>query len=513
MELSIRYHTALAFLVGFWSLAAQFIFNRIIFFYVANSEFAAASIISIHLAGFLIGSLLIRRFSISVNNLIFTVFVLTVFSFFLIWHAGAPELGLSITAALAVLFGLLLASCSGALVIQLISESSAPDNSRGIIISDSAGSVVGAIIAGFFLIPYLGITTSFLTVIAIQYLALAIYFFTEQDKYHFKKIFLHLTSFFLLGIVFLTGFKKDPAQIQLANRLITDVIGQPISEERNIIFAENSPYGLVSVSKKREDLHLWFDNRAACSYWEGKLKENSQYLIGYTPAKIIADRPNVLVANIGLGCGLSLSGILEVLKPSAVVDVIEINPKVPEAQKKFWASLPYNYSDSRVTMHIADGFRYFSELNSNISYDAIVIDMSWMHNMNATHLFSLEMYKNVQKNLKTDGILSVWIEEGNPFSKLSLITYKTLKTVFPNVYIDISNGTVVFYASVDRADIINYLTPMADYLSEWVKTVSDDTPINRLDNLVMNQYKFTLFGDSTWERLFSKYQMPGQEEK
>jgi len=67
----------IAFAVGFCSLAGQFIVNRIIFFYVANSEYTAASIIALHLAGFWIGASFARRYHVAIRALLAATFALT----------------------------------------------------------------------------------------------------------------------------------------------------------------------------------------------------------------------------------------------------------------------------------------------------------------------------------------------------------------------------------------------------------------------------------------------------
>jgi hypothetical protein len=80
-----------------------------------------------------------------------------------------------------------------------------------------------------------------------------------------------------------------------------------------------------------------------------------------------------------------------------------------------------------------------------------------------------------------------------------------LAQVFPNVHVTVSSGVVVFYASPTRDDLANFLTDDDNRLTNWVREVSAQAPINRLDDLAMNRAKFTSSGDSTWERLQIRY--------
>ena len=79
---------AIAFLIGISSLAAQFIYNRLIFFYVANSEYAAASIVTLHLLGFLIGTLLARRAPLPTSWLLVGAIGVVLASYALVWQLG-----------------------------------------------------------------------------------------------------------------------------------------------------------------------------------------------------------------------------------------------------------------------------------------------------------------------------------------------------------------------------------------------------------------------------------------
>ena len=211
------------------------------------------------------------------------------------------------------------------------------------------------------------------------------------------------------------------------------------------------------------------------------------------------------VANIGLGCGITLSGILSRLPESGTVDVIELNPEMPKAQELFRPLLKPSTDDLRVRIVIDDGFRHFAVRENDDLYDVIAIDVAWMQNMNATHLFSLEMYQNLAKHLKPDGVISVWSEEANPFSPVSLIIYKTLAQVFPEVIVETKDGLVVFIASPGRNDLADFVRPEMQSVRDWMSGASESYPINSLNDLAMNRFKFTVTGDSTWERLEQKY--------
>ena len=119
----------------------------------------------------------------------------------------------------------------------------------------------------------------------------------------------------------------------------------------------------------------------------------------------------------------------------------------------------------------------------------MVIDLVWMSNMNASHLFTVEMYKNVARNIAPDGVLAVWTEESNPMGPIARTLYQTLKQVFPNVEMQYASGIVVLYASPAREDLANFLSPEDNLYSGWLKDAEERSPskVNRLDDLIINR--------------------------
>jgi predicted membrane-bound spermidine synthase len=488
---------ALALLVGAWSLMAQFIFNRIIFFYVANSEYVAASIITLHLLGFLLGSLAIRRWPVPIPWLIALSMATMALAFFFIWWAGVLWFGLYATVGMAALFSMLSAALAGALVISLMAPVAQTEQGRAIIIADTAGSVLGALVGGFLLIPLWGINASFAGVLAIQTLSLLLI----PGPLRWASMACGVTLI-ALGLFAspMAGKHKD----------VLTVEGFPIEltqEDGKILFETRSPYGLLSVTEIGGQTIINIDNRPLCSVgerWAGHV-DPSAWDTGEIPMKIVGSRENMRVANIGLGCGITLSGILSRLPESGTVDVIELNPEMSKAQELFQPLLKPSTNDPRVTILIDDGFRHFAVRGNGDPYDVIAIDVAWMQNMNATHLFSREMYQNLAKHLKQDGVVSVWSEESNPFSPVSLIIYQTLAEVFPEVIVETKDGLVVFIASPGRNDLVDFVRPEMQSVRDWMSGAAEAYPINSLNDLAMNRFKFTVTGDSTWERLEGKY--------
>lgn len=490
---------SLAFAVGGWSLLGQFIFNRIIFFYVANSEYAAASIITLHLAGFWLGATLARRFLFEVGALLLMSAAITLLAEVLVWRVGIVWFGLPSLISLTAVCGIALAAASGATITRLMNKRQG-GHAQHVFMADTAGSVLGAVVGGFWLIPHLGLEMAFHVLLLIEVLALTAWLGR-------KPVALGVA---VVGVLMVASLQSTSPALAGKAQVIA-VEGMPVASKGvsdTLVYASRSPYGLVSVTGRPDFLMLNSDSRLLCSVEKNKYAKASEWRMAVAPVNMIAHgggRQGLRAANVGLGCGITLAALLD--SPAvAHADVVELNPVMPDVQKAFWPLLPKHPDDPRAAVHIEDGFGYFAERKAAApKYDIVALDVAWMQNMNATHLFSEEMYENVRRAMADDGIFSVWIEENSPFSRVSLISYKTLKEVFPNVAVSMVDGVVVFYASPTRADLANYLSEEDGMITVWVEDAAADAPVNRLDDLVMNRSKFTASGDSTWEKLRHKY--------
>ena len=492
----------LPFLVGFWSLAGQFVFNRIIFFYLANSEHAAASIISLHLLGFLVGSMAVKQRRVSLGALVLVSLLLTPLAQLTVWTLGVHVLGLWPTLWLTLAFAFLLALTSGALVVRLIEVLTfAP---TAVLIADTVGSVFGAILGGFVLVPHFGLSVSFASIMALQGLALFILDGAEKKR---------RWLFAVPAVIFLALALNGSFLARTSETL--KVEGFPISEtspRSRLLFEKKSAFGVLSVIDDGDARALRIDNRHLCILRHGEdVRKKSQWLAGEVAAVVagkgIGAPSHPRLALVGLGCGSTLAALLSHIPPApALVDVIDINPEIQKAQKYFREFLPYHPDDPRVRPFARDGFVHFTQTPDARLYDAVLVDVVWMQNMNATHLFSAEMFQNVRRWLTPRGLFVLWTEEVNPFSPTSQIIYRTLRSVFPFVRVDTSRDQVLYFASLNYRPELESVLMEDPKVSSWIEAVSQQVPINRLDNLVLNRVRFNEWGEKPEEQFAQRYE-------
>ena len=112
------------------------------------------------------------------------------------------------------------------------------------------------------------------------------------------------------------------------------------------------------------------------------------------------------------------------------VDVIEIDADVTDTAKKYF----HLESDERLEIFDQDGRRFLA--NSDMKYDLIVMD-AYAKSYVPFHLMTLEFLQEVEKHLTPEGVLisNVVSPLKGKAAELFRAEYKTMQSVFPNIYV------------------------------------------------------------------------------
>jgi spermidine synthase len=378
-----------------------------------------------------------------------------------------------------------------------------------ILIADSMGSVIGAVVGGFYLVPQLGIQISFALVAVLQALALTLCLFPARER---KRLAAGALTLALAGVLMGAAHVSGLGQADHVMKVDGFPLSEPKPQGAKLLYEQRSPYGVLSVVDENEGRNLRIDNRYLCRIEDAEdVKKKSQWFVGDTVSKLALlgegapSHPRLAI--VGLGCGTTLAAALSNLPASgpSEIDVIDINPEIEAAQVWFRDRLPFGTDDPRARMVIEDGFVHFTASPDQRLYDGVMIDVVWMQNMNTTHIFSAEMFANVKSWLTPRGVLAIWSEEINPYSPIALTMYNTLKEVFPLVKVVTSQDALLFFAgNADKAELRKALgqDQRQDF---WIEDAASGYPVNRLDNLALNRYRFTVLGDHVRENIRERY--------
>jgi len=286
------------------------------------------------------------------------------------------------------------------------------------------GSFVGAILTGFFLIPNFGIR-SIIYLMSISLFFISCAWFFIRKKYNFIIITIMLSLLFFLF-----------PQIIASN------------PDLEIIYETESPYTKLKVVDEFNTYRYLLVDGTTQTRYDIKEKE---FMLAYLKLfeKAINYHPNpkdVLV--IGLGGG----GIDKQLENYNLnIDNVEIDPKIAEIARA--------YFDFKGNVIIDDGRHYIRNIDKK--YDIVFLDAYNGYSI-YPYLFSEEAFLEIKNILNDDGILAInSIGYENYLStddKLISSIYKTLKQVFPNVYVK-SKGygltNFVFYATDSELELDN----------------------------------------------------------
>lgn len=147
-------------------------------------------------------------------------------------------------------------------------------------------------------------------------------------------------------------------------------------------------------------------------------------MIAHVPLFTHPDPQEVLI--IGGGDGAT---VREVLKhnPSRV-DLVEIDPQVIAASRRFLPEVGESLADPRVQIIVADGLQYVKQTKQK--YDIVLIDSSDPIGP-ATGLFGREFYQDAYQVLKEDGLMVAQTESPIFNRELLAGVSENLREIFP----------------------------------------------------------------------------------
>jgi spermidine synthase len=267
---------------------------------------------------------------------------------------------------------------------------------------DILGAVLGALVAGFYLIPVLGLDRALLIPLLIN----AMMFASLLDLKPVLRLVLGCLSAALIAL----GILVEEPIMSLVRVQQTQNIGLQKSLLKEfdrrfgrIIFQKNSPFGVVTVG---EDVHgiaglrsLFVNYRDMCG-----MQVRAEQNIGLAVSDELSKGAKVL--NIGLGCGIMAGSILQNVNVDRL-DLVEINPVIVEAARYFEQENKGLLDDRRTKIIIQDGAEFIR--NTSVMYEAILVDIEEPSIVHSSPLFTKEYFEYYRDHLNPGAVLSVWV--------------------------------------------------------------------------------------------------------
>ena len=298
---------------------------------------------------------------------------------------------------------------------------------------NTIGSIVGAIVTGYFVLPAVGSERT-VRLIALAFVLCALLALRSPQSGRFARRY----SFVALACAALVVLVPSWDMKLMTNgaNVYFDAQSQP---DALLYVREDVHGGLTSVARRGNVRTL---------YTNGKFQGNdgheidAQRSFAHYPSLFVERHRNALV--IGLGTGTTLGTIAAY--PYERIDVAEISPSIVEAARLHF-STPNRRSldDERVNLILNDGRNYL--LVASPRYDLITIELTSVWFAGAANLYSVEFYELCKKRLTDGGVLQQWLQLHHIRRQEVAVVLRTLREVFPHAALFVGGGQGIVVAS------------------------------------------------------------------
>jgi spermidine synthase len=442
---STRRWLVAAFLSGFCFLALEVIWFRFLLLFIRGHSISFALMLGVVLAGIACGGLIASRWlrlrpdayrhSASVAFAAGLMVMTEYANFFLgIRHLSEviidPARVLWISSLLmflpSLLSGILFVLAGAALRVILASETEA----AGLLtLSNTAGAALGSLVAGFLLLPVLGIEKSFFLT-ALLYGAVGVVLFMESPPP--RRAGIAVAAVLLIGLFFFPFGS-------MMSRYLSITIGWHLQPGEGRVAAVRE--GLLETVIYLE--HRWLDHSLSYrmvtnSYsMSGTIYRARRYmkLFVYWPIAVHPDPRHALLISYGVG---NTAKALTDTKSLETIDVVDISRDVLEMNNIVYpnkADQPLH--DPRVRVHVEDG-RYFLQTTDR-RFDLITGEPPPPGVKGVVNLYSREYFRILRGRLAEGGIVTYWF----PIHSLSDMSAKAVIRAFCEAFEDCSlwNGS------------------------------------------------------------------------
>ena len=419
-------------LSGFAALAFEIVWFRLLVLFVPATTYAFTTMLAAVLFGIAAGSALAPRILnrardhwrvlAGVEMAIGFAAMLSLVALAVTYRAGWRTSGTIQASVLTIAPATILMGLAFPIGVRLLTHDGsggAPHTTRRVALLyavNVAGAILGAIVAGFGLIPTIGTTSALVLVSAVHVLAGMLLIRAR------RVVVGALVAVSFAGVALLM---PDP---------VTTVIGRRHPANERVWWREEGAQSTVSVHVRpasgRQTLYLDGLHQANDSPEMVRVHQE----IGLLPLVLHPDPRRVLV--IGLGAGATAGAASRY--PGAEITVVELSPSVVRAAATF-AHINHDVvSQPHVRIRINDARNHL--LLSGARYDVITADIIQPIHAGAGNLYSREYFELVRNALDPEGLALQWIghREETPYR----LIMRTFLTVFPDATLW-ANGTLM----------------------------------------------------------------------
>lgn len=303
---------------------------------------------------------------------------------------------------------------------------------------NTMGTIVGSFLAGFVLLPLLGIQLSILLAVTLN-LGLSLLLLLTAPEPTRLRTWVTAGTLAVITLGILHGPSWNPLSLS------SGIFGK--SRAMDLLFYKEGLNATVTVAEHptldpMPHLTLAIDGKANAST-AGDMP--TQILVGQLPLLLSPQPEKALV--IGLGSGITLGSITQ--HPLKEIVTVELEPAVVEGSHYFDAFNSKPLEDPRVRLLVDDARNYL--LVTQEKFDIIVSEPSHPWRSGSAKLFTKEFFELGRSHLNPNGIFTQWIHFYGIKPRELKGVIRTFHTVFPEI--------LVFYTAAGDLILLGGMAP------------------------------------------------------
>src|ERR1051325_1849784 len=430
---TFRFLLPLFAVVGSTAFAYEIAWTRLLGITIGSSTYAFTLMLAAFLLGTVIGSAFFHRFfrgprKISIATLswaqvgigVASLSSLVLFPWIaamvpgLLGKSDQPFGGLVLTqfvvSALAMLPTAIVFGFNFPMFVVLLDRGDAGQTESSVIVgkayaANTVGCIVGAVLTGFWLVPWLGSFRVICAAAAIN-LLLALVLDSRAPQRRLPRLAIDICCFVLAVVVgFSSLFYNQPLLMLSAvlygnshQRRLT--FGEVVATT-DLVFAEEGVNDSIAVVRTDNNVSLRVNGKVDASTGDAR----TQLLLGHLGAALHTKAKRVLI--IGFGSGMTASAVAR-YPDVEEIDCVEIEPAVIHAAPHLGSLNRGVLSDTRVHVVFDDARNFL--LTSHQKYDLIISEPSNPWIAGVATLFTDEFYAAARQRLAPGGMFVQWVQ-------------------------------------------------------------------------------------------------------
>ncbi|MBI1912895.1 MAG: fused MFS/spermidine synthase [Deltaproteobacteria bacterium] len=301
---------------------------------------------------------------------------------------------------------------------------------------NTAGSIFGAFVGGFFLIPVIGVQNGVVITAGLNILIFIVLLIKSEVKFIAKAVAGSLVVMvFSISVLILPEWEKMLMTLGLySNQMHEKVLTRMKQGEQTerLLYYKEGINAIVTVregGKAFNTVSYQANGKEEARSVDGRPGE-AWSILGHVPMLLHSGTPKDALL-VGLGSGITLGAMQ--YYPVERFDVVELEPAVVESARFFSLANNNAVDDPRVKMHVTDGRSFLSVAEKK--YDVIVSGVSDPWITGVSNLFTQEYFHALKKRLNDDGVVGLWFQNYRITPNEFRIGINTFASVFPYVSI------------------------------------------------------------------------------